>query len=58
MEAVGEKENAREKETREETRVSPSRAPVLSFTHYFQGPATQANSFYSVAVSLATPLFS
>ena len=24
-------------------RVSPSRAPVLSFTHYFQAPATQAS---------------
>ena len=23
-------------------RVSPSRAPVLSFAHYFQAPATQA----------------
>ena len=25
-----------------ETRVSPSRLPVLSFAHYFQGPDTQA----------------
>ena len=25
-------------------RVSPSRAPVLSFAHYFQAPATQANN--------------
>ena len=25
-------------------RMSPSRAPVLSFAHYFQAPATQANS--------------
>ena len=24
--------------------VSPSRAPVLSFTHYFQAPARQAKS--------------
>ena len=33
------KKRAREKETR----VSPSRAPVLSFAHYFQAPAAQAN---------------
>ena len=26
-------------------RVSPSRAPVLSFAHYFQAPATQASFF-------------
>ena len=33
----------RKKRTREkETRVSPSRAPVLSFAHFFQAPATQA----------------
>ena len=32
------KKRAREKETR----VSLSRAPVLSFAHYFQAPATQA----------------
>ena len=31
-------------------RVSPSRAPVLSFAHYFQAPATQATNF-------AHPLF-
>ena len=35
------KKRAREK-TREGTRVSPSRAPVLSFAHYFWAPATQA----------------
>ena len=42
LEAVGTKKKtgAREEDTR---RVSPSRAPVLSFTHYFQAPATQAN---------------
>ena len=34
------KKRAREKETR----VSLSRAPVLSFAHYFQAPATQATS--------------
>ena len=33
------KKGAREKETR----MSPSRAPVLSFAHYVQAPATQAN---------------
>ena len=43
------KKRARKKETREgrssfTSRVSPSRAPVLSFAHYFQAPATQANS--------------
>ena len=44
------KKRAREKETREgkgsslTRRVSPSRAPVLSFAHYFQAPATQASS--------------
>ena len=25
-------------------RVSPSRAPVLSFAHYFEAPATQADN--------------
>ena len=34
------KKRAREKETS----VSLSRAPVLSFAHYFQAPATQATS--------------
>ena len=34
-----EKKRAREKESR----VSPSRATVLSFDHYFQAPATQAS---------------
>ena len=28
-------------------RVSPSRAPVLSFAHYFQAPATQATLLWS-----------
>ena len=32
LEVVGEKENARKKETRD------SRVPVLSFAHYFQAP--------------------
>ena len=34
------KKRAREKETREG--VSPSRAPVFSFAHYFQASAAQA----------------
>ena len=46
LEVVGtKKKRARKKETREgrgTPRVSPSRAPVLSFAHYFQAPATQA----------------
>ena len=38
---MGKKKRAREKETRSLTpRVSPSRASVLSFAHYFQAPAT------------------
>ena len=41
LEVVGtRKKRARDKETR----VSPSRAPVLSFAHYFQAPATQAKN--------------
>ena len=41
LEVVGtRKKRAREKETR----VSPSRAPVLSFAYYFQAPATQAKN--------------
>ena len=36
-----EKTGAREGDTLT-PRVSPSRAPVLSFAHYFQAPATQA----------------
>ena len=45
------KKRAREMETREgrgsslTPRVSPSRAPVLSFAHYFQAPFTQAKTF-------------
>ena len=36
-----EKKGARERDTRGDTlRVSPSRALVLYFAHYFQGPAT------------------
>ena len=33
--------------------MSPSRAPVLSFAHYFQAPATQATS-----VSVTTSIIS
>ena len=51
FEVVGtRKKRAREKETREgkdSPRVSPSRAPVLSFAHYFQAPATQALDSYT-----------
>ena len=43
-----EKKRAREKETRDTPRVSPSRAPVLSFAHYFQAPATQPPSHRDV----------
>ena len=43
LEVVGtRKTGAREGETLT-PRVSPSRAPVLSFSHYFQAPATQPN---------------
>ena len=35
LEVEGTRKNGR-------ARVSPSRAPVLSFAHYFQAPATQA----------------
>ena len=46
LEVVGtKKQRAREKETR----VSPSRAPVLSFARYFQAPATQARKITSSA---------
>ena len=33
-------------------RVSPSRAPVLSFAHYFQAPATQSNPLHLIGVLL------
>ena len=33
-------------------RVSPSRAPVFSFTHYFQAPATQSNPLHLIGVLL------
>ena len=40
-----EKTGARERDTRGERELNhPSRAPVLSFAHYFQAPATQATS--------------
>ena len=57
LEVVGtRKKRAREKETREGTRVSPSRAPVLSFTHYFQAPATPARNFITLNNTLASLL--
>ena len=43
---------AKKKRAREETRVSPSRAPVLSFALYFQAPAKQAKFSQSVFSSL------
>ena len=39
LEVVGIRKNGRG--------VSPSRAPVLSFAHNFQAPATQASTFRS-----------
>ena len=30
------------------SRVSPSRAPVLSFAHYLRAPATQANKIRTI----------
>ena len=39
LEVVGTKKNGR---------VSPSRAPALSFAHYFQAPATQANGLWTI----------
>ena len=42
-------ERARWRETRSlSLRVSPSRAPVFSFAHYFQAPATQARVFKTI----------
>ena len=38
---MGTRKNGRAR--RRPPRVSPSRAPVLSFAHYFQAPATQAS---------------
>ena len=40
LEVVGTRKNGLAR--RRHARVSPSRALVLSFTHYFQAPATQA----------------
>ena len=44
------KERVHERETREGrgSRVSSSRAPVLSCAHYFQAPATQAKRRYPI----------
>ena len=41
LEVVGARKNGRARR-RLTPRVSPSRAPVLSFSHYLQAPATQA----------------
>ena len=38
-----------------ETRVSPSRAPVLSFAHYFQAPATQATVSVEPPIMTTSP---
>ena len=43
LEVAGERENGRVRGRH----VSPSRAPVFSFAHYFQAPATQARDFWA-----------
>ena len=48
---------AQEKRGREETRVSPSRVPVLSFAHYFQAPVTQARACMKIKSSYAGSSF-
>ena len=57
LEVVGARKNgrAREEDTREgrgSTRVSPSCAPVLSCAHYFQAPAKQATSDFSIILQI------
>ena len=42
MEVVGTRKNGRARRRHARVKVSPSRAPVLSFAHYFQVPARQA----------------
>ena len=37
-------------------RVSPSRAPVISFAHYFQAPATQATNVFDKLDILGLPI--
>ena len=51
LEVVGTRKNGRGR--RRLPRVSPSRAPVLSFAHYFQAPATQARCRTSTGSGLA-----
>ena len=54
------KKRAREKDTRE-GRPHPSRAPVLSFAHYFQAPATQAiqlQTLFQTKTRISTGQFS
>ena len=43
LELVGTRKNGRPRGSSLTSRVSPSRAPVLSFAHYFRAPARQAN---------------
>ena len=43
MEVVGTGKNGRVRRPHVTPRVSPSRAPVLSFTYYFQAPTTLAS---------------
>ena len=52
LEVVGARKNGHERETR----VYPSRAPVLSCAHFFQAPATQANNFLFLFLSFDTVL--
>ena len=46
--ALGSSGNEKKRAREKGTRVSPSRAPALSFTHYFQAPVTQASAFGNV----------
>ena len=46
QQALGSSGHEEKTRAREGPRVSPCRAPVPSFAHYFQAPATQANSGY------------
>ena len=43
LEEVGTRKNGRVRRPHVTPRVSPSRAPIRSFTHYFQAPTTQAS---------------
>ena len=48
LEVVGTRKNGRARRTHLIPCVSPSRTPVLSFTHYFQAPTTQARDFFPI----------